>query len=123
MPVTPRGLVRAVAAAFRVEESSVAHLDRKVAEHGLRRSTGGRGSAAPRMSASDAAALMLMVLAHAPGANLDLTIKIVDDLWRAPLGSRTGDLNIAFLDLQPQTSFGEALAVLIDAADQLEIWL
>jgi hypothetical protein len=80
----PGDLVRKTAGVFARTEMSLLPLDRAAAAAGLRAS-GARGVNAPRMETKDAAALILMVLAHTGGVSPEATAARVKDIWDAKI--------------------------------------
>lgn len=82
--MNPGDLVRKIAEVFERTEMSVLPLDRAAAAAGLRAS-GARGVNAPRMRSNDAAALVLMVLAHTGGISPEATANHVKDIWKSSL--------------------------------------
>src|SRR4051794_40956791 len=103
---TPKQLVECVASALGVEEATVIVHDRNLAVAGLR-TMGGRGRAAARMTARDAANLLIAV---AGAEQVRDSARAVQDFAALPL--RAGS---PLPGLRAGHDFGEALTLLIQA--------
>lgn len=125
---TPGELVRAISAALGISEATVAQFDRQLAEDGLR-SKSGRGRSAARVTARDAANL-LVAIAASPLSGLPIkdaartceaygSLPVLDISWGANF-KRMGLPSLA--GLPPAHSLSDALSVVIEAASVGEMF-
>jgi hypothetical protein len=114
---TPRELIRAVAEALGVPEPTVVVHDRNLALAGLR-TMAGRGRAAAKMTATDAANL---VVATAGSMNVKDSAKTVTNYGALQADRRGVDWIGRYFRLGEKHSFSDAVTSLLEAAAHDEI--
>lgn len=116
---TSGAMIRTLAEAIGLPEASVVVYDRKLLEAGLR-SKSGRGRSAAKVTARDAAHLLVAILGTAQLKDAAIAVRRYAETRPRPHGPATEGfvgLGIAELeDLPPEHSFVDALAALISSA-------
>jgi hypothetical protein len=123
---TPGQLVKAMAATLGLSEATVGQYDRVLAENGLR-SKGGRGLSAARVTAADAANLLIAIMASPisgaaikEAAHSCKLYGALTDREKADRDQRCQEFRtkglVKLADLPPRHSFRDALVSLIEQA-------
>jgi hypothetical protein len=124
---TPGQLVQAMAGVLGIPATTVSQYDRQLAEAGLR-TTGGRGTSAAKVTATDAANLLIAILGSpVSGASISAARQICKSLGSLPASAystkakRFGKFGFQTLATLPPThTFREAVAKLIEGASRGE---
>jgi hypothetical protein len=125
---TPGQLVRTMANVLGIPEPTVAQYDRHLAEAGLRR-VGGRGTSAAKVSATDAANLLIAIVGSpVSGASIKSAKETCDNYGYLPAANfsdttRFSDHGlISLAKLGKKHTFRDALITLIEGASRGELF-
>ncbi len=126
---TPGQLVRTMANVLGIPEPTVAQYDRHLAEAGLRR-VGGRGTSAAKVSATDAANLLIAIMGSpVSGASIKSAKETCDNYGYLPARPNFSDTTrfsdhglITLAKLGKKHKFRDALIALIEGASRSELF-
>ncbi len=121
---SPGELVAVMADSLGVPRATVAQYDRALAENGLR-SSGGRGLSAAKVTAADAANLLIAIMgapiSGAPIKDAARTCRLYGALrYRIGIRPKTHEIFKRLADLPATHTFHKALVVLIDGAAEVD---